>query len=107
MAMSEKIAQEKHRISERLMRLDAERTKLSDQLDELEIAERALKRFLGKARTIEKRKKASSAKTAPAAAVKRGTRDGHQKPAASLSDAALSPVRTYAKGASAPEALQY
>jgi hypothetical protein len=32
--------QEKQRISERLARLDAEREKLSGQLDELEIAER-------------------------------------------------------------------
>jgi hypothetical protein len=37
--------QEKQRISERLARLDAEREKLSGQLDELEIAERVLARF--------------------------------------------------------------
>jgi hypothetical protein len=34
--------QEKQRISERLARLDAEREKLSGQLEELEIAGRAL-----------------------------------------------------------------
>jgi predicted nuclease with TOPRIM domain len=33
------IGQEKQRISEWLARLDAERTRLADQLDELEIAE--------------------------------------------------------------------
>jgi hypothetical protein len=37
MAVSDEIGQEKQRISQRLMRLDAERTLLSDQLNELEI----------------------------------------------------------------------
>jgi len=45
MTMLDQIGQDKQRISERLMRLDVERTKLSDQLNELEVAERALKRF--------------------------------------------------------------
>ena len=35
MATLEEIGQEKQRISERLSRLDAERTKLADQLNEL------------------------------------------------------------------------
>jgi hypothetical protein len=39
MATLDEIAQEKQRISERIARLDAERTKLGDQLNELEIAE--------------------------------------------------------------------
>ena len=42
MATLDEIGQEKLRISERLARLDAERTKLGDQLNELEIAERVL-----------------------------------------------------------------
>ena len=45
MATADEIGQEKQRISERLARLDAERTKLADQLNELEIAERVLTRF--------------------------------------------------------------
>ena len=45
MATVEEIAQEKQRIAERLARLDAERAKLADQLNELEIAERVLSRF--------------------------------------------------------------
>ena len=49
MATVDEIGQEKQRISERLARLDAERTKLADQLNELEIAERVLSRFGGKA----------------------------------------------------------
>jgi hypothetical protein len=42
MATLDEIGQEKQRISERLARLDGERTKLGDQLNELEIAERIL-----------------------------------------------------------------
>ncbi len=49
MALMDEIGQEKQRISERLARLDAERTRLGDQLNELEIAERVLTRFGGKA----------------------------------------------------------
>jgi len=37
---TDEIGQEQQRISERLARLDAERTRLSDRLNELEIAER-------------------------------------------------------------------
>ena len=44
MVILDQIGQEKQRISERLLRVDAERTKLSDQLNELETAERALSR---------------------------------------------------------------
>jgi hypothetical protein len=47
MAMSETIGQEKQRIAERLARLDTERTKLAEQLNELEVAERVLSRFGG------------------------------------------------------------
>src|ERR1700720_1112807 len=45
MATLDEIGREKQRISERLAQLDAERTKLSDQLNDLEIAARVLKRF--------------------------------------------------------------
>ena len=48
MATLDEIGQERQRISERLARLDAERTKLGDQLNELEIAERVPTRFGGK-----------------------------------------------------------
>src|SRR5216683_1066061 len=60
--------QEKQRISQRLARLDAERGKLSGELDELEIAERVLAQFGGKAVTTEKRRRARPAKTTPSAA---------------------------------------
>src|SRR3984893_10675606 len=45
--MTTLMEQEKQRISERLARLDAERKKLSGELEELEIAERVLARFGG------------------------------------------------------------
>jgi prefoldin subunit 5 len=57
MATLDEIAQEKQRISERIARLDAERTKLGDQLNELEIAERVLSRFGGKAETTERQRR--------------------------------------------------
>ena len=64
MGMLDQIVQDKRRISERLMRLDAERTKLSDQLNELEIAERALKRFGGKGAPAEQPRKGRVGKAA-------------------------------------------
>ena len=45
------------------IKLDAEREKLSGELDELEIAERVLARFGGKVVTTEKRQKARPVKT--------------------------------------------
>ena len=56
--MTTLMEQEKQRISQRLARLDAEREKLSGELDELEIAERVLARFGRKAVTTEKRRRA-------------------------------------------------
>ena len=67
MATSDEIGQEKQRISERLARLDGERTKLGNQLNELEIAERILTRFGGTAEATEKRRRGRRGSTAPAA----------------------------------------
>src|ERR1700720_4485864 len=67
MVSMDEIGQEKQRISERLARLDAERTRLGDQLNELEIAERVLTRFGGKADTTGGRRRGGSARTAPSA----------------------------------------
>ncbi len=70
--MTRLMGQEKKQISERIERLDAERDKLSAQLNELAIAERVLKRFGGKLGTTEKRERARpAAQTAPAAGEKR------------------------------------
>jgi len=108
MATVDEIGQEKQRISERLARLDAERTKLGDQLNELEIAERVLTRFGGKTDTIEIRRRGRPARTAPAvAAGGRKARGGQQTPSVSLSDATLRAVQAHGEGATASDVLTY
>jgi len=107
MATLDEIGQEKLRISERLARLDAERTKLGDQLNELEIAERVLTRFGGKADTTERRRRGRPDGTAAAAGRQRSARGGQQAPTLSMSDAILKAVQTHGEGASASEVLDY
>jgi hypothetical protein len=107
MAMLDQIGQDKQRISERLMRLDVERTKLGDQLNELEIAERALSRFGGKGIGAEKRRGGGAAKTARAAGVEQKARVGQQARSPSLGEATLKAVQAHTKGASAKEVLKY
>jgi len=107
MATVDEIGQEKQRISERLARLDAERTKLADQLNELEIAERVLTRFGGKVQPSERRRRGRPAGTAPAAARPRRGRAAQQAPAVSLSDATLRAVQAHGEGATANEVMGY
>ena len=90
MATLDEIGQEKQRIAERLARIEAERTKLADQLNELEITERVLTRFGGIADAAERRRRGRPARTAPAPAPQRRARGGQQAAASvSLSDATL------------------
>ena len=105
--MTTLMGQEKQRISERLARLDAEREKLDTQLDELEIAERVLARFGGKAGTTEKRRRAPPAKSTPAAGAERKSRGNQQALGMSLSDATLKAVQAHGDGATASEVLNY
>ena len=107
MTMLDQIGQDKQRISERLMRLYVERTKLSDQLNELEIAERALKRFGGNGVAAEKRKRGRAAQRATAAGAEPRAAGGQQERSASLGEATLKAVQAHAKGASADEVLKY
>jgi hypothetical protein len=110
MATLDEIGQEKQRISERLARLDTERTKLADQLNELEIAERVLTRFGGSAEAAEKRRRGRPARTAPtpaAAAGQRRARGGQQAPSVSLSDATLRAVQAHPEGATASDVMGY
>jgi hypothetical protein len=107
MAMLDQIAQQRQRISERLIRVDAERTKLSGQLGELEIAERALSRFGGKVVAAEKPKKGRVAKTVAAAVARPKVKASQQARGTSLGDAALKAVQAHAKGASADEVRKY
>jgi hypothetical protein len=107
MATVDEIGQEKQRIADRLARLDAERTKLADQLNELEIAERVLTRFGGKVQPAERRRRGRPAAAAPAAAGQRRARSGQQAPAVSLSDATLKAVQAHGEGATASEVMSY
>ena len=107
MVMLDQIAQQKQRISERLTLVDAERAKLSVQLDELDVAERALKRFSGNGAAREKPRKERMAKAAKVTGAKPETADakpktalGHEAKSTSLGDATLKAVQAHAKGAS-------
>jgi len=101
------IGQEKQRISERLARLNVERTRLGEQLNELETAERVLTRFGGKAVTTERQRRGRPARTAPAAAGEQKARGGQQAPTMSMTDAILKAVRAFGDGVTANEVLHY
>ena len=107
MATLDEIGQEKQRISERLARLDGERTKLGDQLNELEIAEHILTRFGGKAETTERRRRGRPARTAPAAGGQRRARRSQQAPTILMSDGILQAVQAHGDGATANVVLDY
>ena len=109
MATVEDIGQEKQRIAERLARLDAERAKLAEQLNELEIAERVLSRFgRGAAATVSVRgRRGRPARAAPPAASERRARAVQPAPGMSLSDATLKAVQAHGAGATAAEVLTY
>jgi len=110
MATLDEIGQEKQRIAERLARIEAERTKLADQLNELEITERVLTRFGGSADTAERRRRGRPARTAPApaAGTQRRARGSQQATASvSLSDATLQAVKAHPDGATATDILNH
>jgi hypothetical protein len=107
MATLDEIGREKQRISERLARFDAERTKLGDQLNELETAERILTRFGGRAGATERRRRGRPARTAPAARGERSARGGRQASAMSISDAILRALQAHGDGATANTVLNY
>ena len=107
MATLDEIGQQKQRISERLARLDAERTKLGDQLNELEIAERVLTRFGGTADTTERRRRGRPARTGPPTGRARRARGRQQPPTVSMSEAILKALQAHGEGATANEILGY
>ena len=111
MSTLDEIEQEKQRISERLARLDAERGRLAEQLNELEVAARVLSRF-GKAEATPRRRgrpaRATAAKApgkAPAAAAPQRRRARVQAGGLSVSDAALQVVREHPEGVAASDVL--
>ena len=105
------IVQEKQRVSEQLGKVDAERSRLQDRLNELEVAERVLSRFGQKASTPR-----ASARAAAFQAKRPG--DGprpatRQPPAHSeaqslpLGEATLRAVKAHSGGVSADEVRDY
>ena len=107
MSMLDQIGREKRRITEQLTRLDAERAKLSDQLNELEIAQRAVRRFGDKAVATKKRSGVPAPKTAPTVDAQRTAQGGQQPQSISLGDATLRAVRAHANGASSDALLKH
>jgi hypothetical protein len=109
MATLDEIGQEKQRLSERLSRLDADRAKVADQLNELEVAERVLTRFGGMTVTTERRRRGRPARTAPAPVAARGRSraTAQSAPSVSLSDATLRAVQAHPEGATAGEVLNH
>lgn len=108
MATLDEIGQEKQRIGERLARLDADRTKLAQQLEELEIAERVLSRF-GVSQPAERRRRGRPARATAAPDVQRRPRPSAARTAdaISLSDATLKAVGAHNEGATAAEVMTY
>jgi hypothetical protein len=107
MATSDEIGRERQRVSEQLARLDAERAKLANELNELEITERVLTQFGRTAGTIERRRRRRPAKTAPVAGVASTARRRRQAPTVALRDAVLSAVEAHRGGATANDVLTY
>jgi len=107
MAILDQIAQQRQRISERLTRVDAERTKLNGRLGELEVTERALKRFGGNGVAAVKPGKVRIAKAAKAASTKAEADNTLQAKGTSLGDATLKAVKAHAKGANTDQLRGY
>jgi hypothetical protein len=107
MATMEEISQEKQRIVERLARLDADRARLSEQLNELEIAERVLSRFGGAETTVRRRRGRPPRAAAAAGAPARRPRAAQSPHGLSLSDAALKAVQAHPEGITAAQVLDY
>jgi hypothetical protein len=107
MATSDEIGRERQRVSEQLARLDAERAKLANELNELEITERVLTRFGRTAGPIERRRRGRPARTAPVAGGAPTARRRREAPAVALRDAVLRAVEAHRRGATANDVLTY
>jgi hypothetical protein len=103
----DEIGRERQRVSEQLARLDAERAKLVNELNELEIAERVLTRFGKIPGTIERRRRGRPARTAPVAPEAPRARRRRQAPTVALRDAVLRAVEAHRGGATANDVLTY
>lgn len=106
------IAQEKQRVSEQLGKVDAERSRLQDRLNELEVAERVLSRFGQKTSTQRGGGRAAASQVKEAGDGARPTAR-QQRPARSvaqslpLGEATLRAVKAHTAGVSADEVRDY
>jgi hypothetical protein len=107
MATVDEIGQERQRIAERLARLDGERAKLAEQLNELVIAERVLSRFGQGAKVAVRGRGRRPAQAVAPAAGERRARTAQPAPGLSLSDATLKAIEAHGAGATAAEVLTY
>lgn len=108
MATLDEIGQEKQRIAERLARLDADRARLAQQLEELEIAERVLSRFgAAQPAPANGRRRGRPARSSPPVAGERRGRQARPANELSLSDATLQAVAAHGEGATAAEVMNY
>jgi hypothetical protein len=108
MATLDEIGQERQRIAERVARLDADRAKLAQQLEELETAERVLARFGMAPRPERRRRGRPAGAVAAPAGERRPPRTVAKAPdAPSLSDATLQAVGAHGGGATAAEVMTY
>ena len=112
MATVDEIGQERQRIAERLARLDADRAKLAQQLEELEVAERVLARFGGvrPQQPSQRRGRARAEQPAPPPSGGRRPVRAAAKAGASglsLSDATLQAVGAHGDGATAADVMEY
>ena len=118
MSTLDDIAQERQRVAERLARVDAERAKLTEQLTELEAAERVLSR-LGQPRAPagprgRRARKVASVKATKAAEPRRRRQRARRargtaptKAGPSLGDATLRAVSAHGQSASAEQVREY
>jgi hypothetical protein len=109
------VTQEKQRISDQLAKIDVERSKLQDRLNELEIAERVLSRF-GKQRGETQRrgrpagsqsKQASGNGESPGASARRRRTARPVAQAVPLGEATLRAVQAHSGGVSADAVRDY
>lgn len=110
------VTQEKQRISDQLVKVDAERSKLQDQLNELEIAERVLSRFgqqraapQGRGRPAGLGSKAAAGANgkSPREPARRQRAAQPEGPAIPLGEAALRAVKAHSEGVSADAIRNY
>ncbi|HUC12352.1 MAG TPA: hypothetical protein VL985_18300 [Stellaceae bacterium] len=106
MATLNEIGQERQKLAERLARLDADRAKLAQQLEELEITERVLARF-GMAPASERRRRGRPGRGAPQTTPPAVRSAKQPENPLSLSDATLKAVGAHGGGATAAEVMNY